>query len=662
MRLIQSVILLLNLTPLRGLFRRIYAVGMRRVVATLAKQPAVYAVLGCGSYFQGQPTFGLSDIDLIVVFREGVKRTDAAPQEVAAAYEQVRRFFPFLGRWYEKESNLIFLSDIAAGFPAPASLRVRLKERRLAHLHGEPLPARLADLARMPVTTSEILTELNTLVRMSLLTEPAYAGRMVFWKRMLAKTLDLAQSVGLSEIARDARASADLAFLAENDTRLFFRTAPRDRLFNLQMGITRGIYSALWAREPMRSIEYGVVSAGPLDAPESPPSLSRAIIDLERGGFLTTRAVASVPLGIGPNLLYFSIDEPVPLIELKGDVYRAISQLRIAIARSPMADENLLARVDDMLFVVSRRPNYVDVVPLDPLLYAGAYAAVEGHSLSFEMPATIFAEQQEEARQSFHGLAMLYRMHEGSVQKLSYPCIYRESDVDVIEHALRIIRSYLAALPEPVLVRRSSELIEYLAKENPECADFLRELQYYLRCIYNAGGDRRPANNIYRCLHQFMGQFLSGISPIVLEPHHKHLTITVGVITRNRANDLAAMLDSLTRQVRCPDEVLVVDNGSTDRTQAVLAEFSDRLPIRIRFLSEPNIPRARNVVIEESANEIISFIDDDCISEPEWLATVEQGFLRADNIGIVGGWVRHEPAPHPSSVDNYYRTFHHTKP
>jgi glycosyltransferase involved in cell wall biosynthesis len=106
----------------------------------------------------------------------------------------------------------------------------------------------------------------------------------------------------------------------------------------------------------------------------------------------------------------------------------------------------------------------------------------------------------------------------------------------------------------------------------------------------------------------------------------------------------------------------VVDNGSTDRTQAVLEGFRDRLPIRRVFLAEASIPSARNLVIDEAAHDIVSFIDDDCISEPEWLAAIERGFLRADNVGMVGGWVQHEPAAQPSSVDNYYRVFHHTKP
>ena len=148
---------------------------------------------------------------------------------------------------------------------------------------------------------------------------------------------------------------------------------------------------------------------------------------------------------------------------------------------------------------------------------------------------------------------------------------------------------------------------------------------------------------------------------ITVDRPHKHLGITVEVITRNRAADLAGMLDSLTRQLRKPDEVLVVDNGSSDHTQAVLEEFRDRLPIRCQFLERADIPGARNLVIESAAHEIVSFVDDDCITEPGWLAAVETGFLRAENIGIVGGWTTHKPAPRRSTVDNCYRAFHDLK-
>ena len=64
------------------------------------------------------------------------------------------------------------------------------------------------------------------------------------------------------------------------------------------------------------------------------------------------------------------------------------------------------------------------------------------------------------------------------------------------------------------------------------------------------------ANNMHHCLHQFMSQMLLDAPTIAIDSWHKHLGITVGVITRNRAGDLAELLESLTCQVRPPDEVL----------------------------------------------------------------------------------------------------------
>ena len=108
------------------------------------------------------------------------------------------------------------------------------------------------------------------------------------------------------------------------------------------------------------------------------------------------------------------------------------------------------------------------------------------------------------------------------------------------------------------------------------------------------------------------------------------------------------MLSSLTNQIRPADEVLIVDNGSTDQTRKVVESFENKLPISYYFLPEASIPRARNLVLEKAKNEIIAFTDDDCIVDPGWLDAVERGFLRADNIGMVGGWVKHEPArSHP---------------
>ena len=660
-RLLQSIILRLNQTALEPVFSRIYDLGVRRVVAALSRHPAISCILGTGSYFEKHPTHGLSDVDLIIVLNEKVTRADGAAGEIAHTYERVRRIFPFLGPWEEKEANLIFLSEIAAGFPVPERFRVRFKQARLVPLYGE-LPR---DIVSGAVTTSELLAEINTLLRSSVMADPRHARRLVFWKRIFTKLNALAELLDLKDWSREMRERAELTFLAEGDAPLFFRKGEPDRLFALQLALSRRIFDMVAEREPKLRIRPVVPAAHPLHDEQTSgpaPAVSAAWGPLNNLR-LSIRNIPSVHIALVSGLPYFSVDERIPLLEVQEAAYDGLQRLRHAKQRQPATDETALVSAGGFLFIATRKQRLVEIIPLDPVQFANIYAAVFGDSLEFEMPESILAEQQATAAAMFRGFAHMYRVDGSMVTKLSQPCIYREHDAEVIESALRLLRARVACAPDWTLIQSSSHLFEYLRQRYPECEHFLRELERYRRCLHGDSSlGETAANNIYHCLHQFMCQALTESNTITVDPPHKHLGITVGVITRNRAGDLAEMLESLTRQRRAPDEVVVVDNGSTDQTQAVLEKFSNRLPLRCQFLERADIPGARNLVLESAAHEIVSFIDDDCISEPEWLAAVEAGFLRADNIGIVGGWVTHQPAPSRSTVDNYYGLFHHVKP
>ena len=133
----------------------------------------------------------------------------------------------------------------------------------------------------------------------------------------------------------------------------------------------------------------------------------------------------------------------------------------------------------------------------------------------------------------------------------------------------------------------------------------------------------------------------------------KRLSISVAVITFNRAEWLKDALSSLTRQIRLPDEVVVVDNGSKDHTKDVVLSFRDRL--NIKYVYEPirGIPHARNTAIRNAIGDIIASIDDDCVADENWLKQIEIPFIKDPNIGVVGGNVTYLRVGE-GSVEEFY--------
>ena len=117
----------------------------------------------------------------------------------------------------------------------------------------------------------------------------------------------------------------------------------------------------------------------------------------------------------------------------------------------------------------------------------------------------------------------------------------------------------------------------------------------------------------------------------------RKFSISVAIITLNRAEWLRETLTSLTMQIRQPDEVVVVDNGSKDHTREVVLSFSDRLNIKYVYEPVRGIPHARNTAIRDATGDIIASIDDDCVADKDWLKSMEIPFIKDPNIGVVGG-------------------------
>lgn len=113
--------------------------------------------------------------------------------------------------------------------------------------------------------------------------------------------------------------------------------------------------------------------------------------------------------------------------------------------------------------------------------------------------------------------------------------------------------------------------------------------------------------------------------------------VSIVINTLNRAESLATTLDALQWIAFAGEfEVVVVNGPSTDGTEALLAPWSDR--VVIERCPVANLSVSRNIGIGASSGEIVAFIDDDAVPEPEWLGQLVAAF---DDplVGAAGGYV-----------------------
>lgn len=114
-------------------------------------------------------------------------------------------------------------------------------------------------------------------------------------------------------------------------------------------------------------------------------------------------------------------------------------------------------------------------------------------------------------------------------------------------------------------------------------------------------------------------------------------TFSIVVATAGRAASLDRTLQSL-RQLRYPQfEVVAVLGPSSDDSANVVDRHSDL--VRSCSIDRLNLAAARNIGIAMSKGDIIAFIDDDAVPEPDWLDRLLDGY-QDPTIAQVGGFIR----------------------
>ncbi|MGH7029367.1 MAG: glycosyltransferase, partial [Stellaceae bacterium] len=137
--------------------------------------------------------------------------------------------------------------------------------------------------------------------------------------------------------------------------------------------------------------------------------------------------------------------------------------------------------------------------------------------------------------------------------------------------------------------------------------------------------DRRPKPALAEVEHSYGGP----LPP----PLRCYPRVSVVVCAYNAERTMAACLASL-EVLDYPDyEVIVVNDGSRDRT----LEIAESFPY-CRIVSQPNhgLSVARNIGAEAATGEIVAYTDSDCVADPDWL-TYLVAKMEASGLAACGG-------------------------
>jgi glycosyltransferase involved in cell wall biosynthesis len=115
--------------------------------------------------------------------------------------------------------------------------------------------------------------------------------------------------------------------------------------------------------------------------------------------------------------------------------------------------------------------------------------------------------------------------------------------------------------------------------------------------------------------------------------------VSVILATRDRADLLEQTLRHFAAQAlgRLSWQVIVADNGSSDRTPDVLRAAADTLPLEAVLETAPGKNRALNRALPLARGRLLVFTDDDVVPEPGWIAELVAAADRWPEYGIFAG-------------------------
>ena len=119
------------------------------------------------------------------------------------------------------------------------------------------------------------------------------------------------------------------------------------------------------------------------------------------------------------------------------------------------------------------------------------------------------------------------------------------------------------------------------------------------------------------------------------------MTVSVIVAAYNGEKYVGDMLESLMFQIRKPDEIVCVDDGSTDGTLAVLKKYAKKHPfIKVHSIPNGGAAAARIYGFLHSTGEAVCFVDCDDTVDPDYISSLHDALVEKNADVAVGGYAR----------------------
>ncbi len=654
--------------PFRDLYALLYKLALRVCVYRLKRTQGVLSIYLRRGLASGEPVYGLSDIDLLVLVDED--NYPRAGARVRYQYECLRRRIPMLGAG---ELAVYHPRQFRELYDYSAFYRNRFEMGRWEwrRLYGTDvftyLPKPAAD------NTASMLEELGpawTNLQGELTGnngQPLYQRRYLNYKA-IADTARVTLAVQGDE--QNHRRKAALARAAERYPELAGRLRQVEgwrrnlmgfgpmaggELLELHRALAHEALAA-WRKKPHQKekvrrqrFRIQAIPDGELDrrlgegAFETIRSACVAVEGIERAVIIPRISFAPLAwVGMDPASLTGVTIDAYDLV-LRGDRFPSVRQLRELnekLARFRPALEIYFC--DGKLALALRHVEGTTVRTRHnaPELFRALERAATARkkvALAGVIAVERTLEQPDALERRARSLLEMFRRND--IYQLP-PAYFFATFWEAARASCIALAPAGKAAPVPVTSR---QVVESLVEKMPGTGEALHAI--------HTGYEeelRGEVSDLIRCT-KWTSAFLARIEALLngqeesalpaLPPLKTNLTISVVIPVLNRAALLRRALQSLVMQERPADEVIIVDNGSEDGSDQVALSFRGRLPLKLAREEKRGVQHARNTGLKHSTGDIIACMDSDCVADRCWLAELEVPFLKDPRLGAVGGSV-----------------------